>query len=150
MVLLEWGDFWAILTEAAVALLALLFVSFQITRDRWIKSPMRKLVAIQTLFEFLVPTFFGLIALLPILIGKDMEPWRIGGVLTAALGLGMSVVVIRFGIKNSSQLDPFGRNQLKMQPLALGEYLLLLGFSVAGNITGAAIILVWLLFSGDT
>lgn len=63
MISSTWTDFLSMLAQVAVALLALLFVSFQIARDRWVTKPARQYVAVQTLLEFLTPSFFAIVAL---------------------------------------------------------------------------------------
>lgn len=80
----QWTAFLSVLAQSAVALLALLVIAFQITRERWIGNPMRKLVAIQTLLEFLVPAFFAFVALLPAqlpAVGGMQTVWQLIGVL---------------------------------------------------------------------
>ena len=148
----SWNDFLTMLAQVAVALLALLFVSFQIARDRWVKRPARKLVAIQTLFEFLTPSFFAIIALLPLapfhLGSVQISVWQVGGVLTGILGLGVSIAIIRYGFANHEKTDKFLKGQLRLQPLAVFEYVLVLTFSALGSLPLASIIMVWLLFSG--
>ena len=148
-----WSDFLSVLAEGSIALLALLFVSFQITRDRWIKEPMRKLIAVQTLLEFLVPAFFGIVALLPttpiILKNMEISAWQIGGVFTSLLGIIVAIAVTRFAIKNKAQLTKFGKRQLNLQPMAIGEYLLLFIFSIAGSLVWSSVVLIWLLLSGS-
>jgi hypothetical protein len=149
----SWTDFLSMLAQAAVALLALLFVSFQIARDRWITKPARQFVAIQTLLEFLTPSFFAIIALLPVerlSLGKcQLMVWQIGGALTSVLGLLVSLVIIRYGMTHQKNIDGFFKNQLRLQPIAVIEYSLILVFSIAGSLTLASAMMIWLLLSGS-
>jgi len=150
----QWTDFFSMLAQVSVSLLALLFVSFQITRDRWINKPARQLVAIQTSLEFLTPAFFAFIALLPtdpIFLGNNtIEGWQIGGVMASLLGLFICFSIIRQGRKNSSGLDNFAKLQIKLQWFAiLVDYLPILVFSIIGNLLLTSIVLIWILFSGS-
>ena len=149
----SWTDFLSMLAQVAVALLALLFVSFQIARDRWVSKPARQLVAIQTLLEFLTPSFFAIIALLPVApfnIGSvQLSGWQIGGFLTSIFGLVVSLAVSRYGLTHHKSIDKFLETQLKLQPIAILEYVLILIFSIAGNLVLASIMMIWLLLSGS-
>ena len=149
----SWSDFLSVLAEVSVALLALLFVSFQITRDRWISKPARQLVAVQTLLEFLTPSFFAIIALLPVqpfnLANVRLSAWQIGGLLTSILGLVVSLTVARYGLKHRKSIDNFLKTQLKLQPIAMLEYVLIFAFSITGNLVWASVMMVWLLLSGS-
>jgi len=150
---LTWIDFFEMLAQAAVALLALLFVTFQITRDKWISKSTRKLIAVQTLLEFLVPSFFAMIALLPIdpiqVWNFQLSIWQIGGISLSLIGLIMSYKIIRYGKKNLENIGGFFKNQLKLQGIAIIEYLLILIFSALNILTWASIMLIWLLLSGS-
>ena len=150
----QWTDFFSMLAQVSISLLALLFVSFQITRDRWIGKPARQLVAIQTSLEFLTPAFFAFIALLPmepISFGKiTILGWQVGGIMVSVLGLVICFAIIQHSRKNRASLDNFAKLQLKLQWLAiLVDYLPILVFSVIGNLLWASIVLIWILFSGS-
>lgn len=152
----EWSSFLGVLAQSSIALLALLFVAFQINRERWITDPMRKLIAIQTLLEFFVPSFFSLIALIP---AQPLKPiptsnftiyiWQIGGVITSLAGLRIASMVTKYGKEPEEEPDEFGRKQLRLQPIAKLEYSLLLALSIYGTLFGASLIVVWLLISGS-
>lgn len=150
---LTWIDFFEMLAQVAVALLALLFVTFQITREKWISKHTRKLIAIQTLLEFLVPSFFAMIALLPIdpiQLGKfQLSIWQIGGILFSLVGLIMSYKIIRYGNNNRESLGSFFKKQKGYQKYAIIEYLFILIFSVLNMLAWTSIMLIWLLLSGS-
>lgn len=150
----QWTDFFSMIAQVSVSLLALLFVSFQITRDRWINKPLRQLIAIQTSLEFLTPAFFAFLALLPlepIPFGKiSIHGWQVGGVMTSLLGLAVVFAILRHGRKNPVSLDSFAEKQIKLQSVAIFiDYLPLLIFSIIGNLILASIVLIWILFSGS-
>ena len=148
----SWSTFLSMLAQVSVSLLALLFVSFQVTRNRWISDLMRRLIAVQTLLEFLVPSFFSIIALMPIsplaLRNIQIAVWQVGGCITSILGIVVAIFVTEYGLKHRSSLDMFGRSQLKLQILVFAEYSILFISSIMGNLELASALIVLLLFSG--
>lgn len=149
----EWTTFLSVLAQSGIALLALLFIGFQIARERWISKPMRKLVAVQTLIEFLVPSFFAFVALLPVqqvaMGNLQLAGWQLGGMLAGIVGVFTAAFITRHGIQNRRKLDSFGQNQLRLQWMAFGEYTLILLFAAIGSLVGVSIMMVWLLMSGS-
>lgn len=149
----SWADFFSILAETSVALLALLFVSFQIAREKWVTNPSRRLIAVQTLLEFLTPSFFAIIALLPIkefiIINTCINVWQIGGVFTSIFGLITCYVIVKYGINNRNNIDKFFKTQLILQILSITEYLAIFISSLDGNLLLTSILMIWLLLSGS-
>ena len=149
----SWTDFLSILAQASVSMLALLFVSFQIARERWVSKAPRRLVAIQTLLEFLVPSFFAIIALLPInsfpFLKIQFYQWQIAGFLLSICGLFVSGKILQYNRKNTDDIDEFFKKQVKLQWVSLFEYLLVMWFSIDGNLFCASLMMIWLLLSGS-
>ncbi len=149
----SWNEFLSVLAQASVSMLALLFVTFQISRERWVGEAKRRFVAIQTLLEFFVPSFFSLIALLPInpfLFGRiKVYHWQLAGFLFSCCGLGIAVKILLYNRKHLNETDKLFKNQVKLQPVSLIEYLFLLCLSLAGNFLGVTILMIWLLISGS-
>jgi hypothetical protein len=150
----EWIAFLSVLAQSAIALLALIFIAFQIARERWIHEPMRKLVAIQTLLEFLVPAFFAFLALLPIqqiAIGSlCFARWQLGGMLAGLVGMCTAAYIAIYGIRYRQALDPFGLRHLKMQWLPFMVYVLIFFFAIwVESLALTSGMMLWLLISGS-
>lgn len=145
----EWQNFLSTLAQASVALLALLFVSFQLARDKWIKDEMRKRVATQTSLEFMAPFLFALSGLLPETpLDKFIDySWQIGATLGSLGALFVAVRIVQYGRKN--ELDGFGKTQLQLQWMVFPEYIAILYFTYVGNLEVVALIMSWLLISGS-
>jgi hypothetical protein len=147
----EQTTFLTTLGAGSLALLTFFFLTLQQSRSSWIKKPLRKLIAIQTLLEFLIPAFFTLIALLPMkasFFGQPTAGWQGGGMLVG-IGGGLVALLISYRAITQHQLDPFGKQQLWLQPLALIEYALLFISSFLGSFVWTALLLIWLLVSGS-
>jgi hypothetical protein len=150
-----WSDFLSTLAQVSVSLLALLFVSFQITRNRWTKKPARQLVAIQTSLEFLTPSFFAFVALLPAepitIYGQQINVWQMGAIFTSTIGILISLALLRYGFvhPNQKKSDNFLRSQINLQPMALLEYAAIFWFSYSGNLVLTSAMMIWLLVSGS-
>lgn len=148
-----WANFFSILAESSVAMLALLFVSFQIAREKWVTNHSRRLIAVQTLLEFLTPSFFALIGMLPIKefnVGKMyFTVWQIGGLFTSIFGLIICYVIIMYGINNKNNVDKFFKTQFKLQIISVIEYLAIFISSLIGDLLLTSILMIWLLLSGS-
>ena len=148
-----WNEFFSTLAQISISLAALLFVSLQITREKWITKSARKLIAFQTLLEFLIPSFVAFIALMPAeplhIFGKSTYYWQIAGILGAILGLAISLLLLRLGLFHYHTFDAFIKNQVKYQGFALLEYLIVLGASLYGQLVLLSLVMIWLLISGS-
>jgi hypothetical protein len=133
--------------------MALLFVSFQIARVRWVNDEFRKVIAVQTLLEFFGPLVFAIISLMPVgplEIGKqDIEAWQVGGAIAALAGGAWAIKVTILGIRNQSILDSFGQKQVRLQFWVYVEYAILIVAVVAGHLPTTSGLMIWLLISGS-
>ena len=155
----EWIAFLSVMAQSAAALVALVFIAFQIAWERWIGDPMRELVAIQTLLEFLIPGFFAFIALLPLptpTVGPaHFAAWQAGAVFAGAVGLHAAVRVTRYARQNRPRLDEFGRSQLDLQWWAFSEYGIVLAcvpvgiFAPAFGLVAVSVVMIVVLISGS-
>ncbi len=149
----SWNEFLSVLAQVSVSMLALLFVSFQIARERWVSKATGRLVAVQTLLEFLVPSFFSIVALLPINPFNYQRikfyHWQIAGILLCVCSLVVSVKILVYNHKHTSEIDEKFKNQVKLQSVTILVYFSIMRSLIAGNLIWVSILMILLLLSGS-
>jgi hypothetical protein len=147
-------DFYSVMSQVAVSLLALLFVSFQIAHKRWVKSTGRKILAIQTSFEFMTPLLFSLCVILPtntfILFGIKIVVWKTGGVIIGAIGLIIACWFVIYAWRHPKNRDIFVKRQLALQLVAIFfDYIPIMIWSILGRLDVVSLWMIWMLVSGS-
>jgi len=86
----DWGNFGMVAGSASGALVGLLFVAISLNRDRIVRQPALRAIALQTLMVFMLPLILGLLLLIP------RQPSRALGIeiiiLAVIHGLGLAIV----------------------------------------------------------
>jgi hypothetical protein len=86
----------------------------------------------------------------PFLFGRiKVYHWQLAGFLLSCCGLGITVKILLYNRKHLNETDKLFKNQVKLQPVSLIEYLFLLCLSLAGNFLWVTILMIWLLISGS-
>lgn len=170
-----WAGYFTALAEIAATLVALLFVSIQLRHELWVRDELRKHLAISTLLEFLTPAIVSVSVLAPLFdwrakvasaapvlnslpggivdLLQHVALWHLVGCLLGAIGIvnGSWFVILglRRLLKQPDKVAGAIRWPLLLSPLVYVEYGLLIYSAIAGFLTLAAIVLLWLVFSGS-
>lgn len=110
----------------------------------WHEDELRRVAAVQTLIELLVPVLVGLSALMP------NHTWRVMASLCGALGLGLVAWHQWVYHRHPGPFDDFDEQQRKLDVLSVATYSLTLVAGAIGLPTVLALALLWLIFSGGS
>jgi hypothetical protein len=121
-----------------------------LNRKAWSQDPFKRLIAVQTLLEFMVPSFFALVALVPSPSGGPggSSTWRFAALVTGAIGLAWTARTTFFAFRRRHELDGWARMQLRFQGLAFVEYVSILAFSALNRLTWTVGVMIFLFASG--
>jgi hypothetical protein len=120
----NWLAFFGIIAGSGASFGGLIFVAMG-NNKAWAEHPLREIVALRTLSEFLLPCFFGIEVFIP------PNDWHLPALAMAAAWLYLLVIYWR-AVRNSPDLanQAFDREQLLSIPFSIIVFAVLVGVTL--------------------